>query len=157
MIIPSKKECIEILKQNKTPSNVIGHSKAVCRFAENLATKLEKKGIKINKELVIAGSLLHDIQKIEEDHVVAGAKLINELGFPEVANVARKHGLTYIGEEKHHPITIEEKIVFYADKRVRGNKVVSLKERFDDINSRYNKETKEEFEFSKKVEKELNQ
>ena len=157
MSIPGKEQCLKILKDSKTPSNVIEHSKAVCKVALDLANKLEKKEVKINKDLVIAASLLHDVKKVEKDHILAGARLLNELGFPEVADVIKKHGLANINEEESKPKTIEEKIVFYADKRVRGNKLVSLKERFDGLKVRYKKEIEEELKFTKKIEEELNQ
>ena len=157
MNIPSKEECLKILKDNKTPSNVIEHSKAVCEFALELTNKLGKKGTKINKKLVIAASLLHDIKRVEDNHIIKGVNLLNKLGFPEIAIIIKKHGLSNIHKEEYKPKTIEEKIVFYADKRARGNKIVSLKERFDDLKARYHKGTKEEFEFTKKIEKQLNQ
>ena len=66
--IPSKEECLSILAKNKTPSNVIEHCKAVCRVAEEIAGNLIKKGIRVNKELIIAAALLHDIEKKSEKH-----------------------------------------------------------------------------------------
>ncbi|MBL7055074.1 HD domain-containing protein [Candidatus Woesearchaeota archaeon] len=156
MNIPGEEQCLQMLKDNKTPSNVIEHSKTVCEFALVLANKLEQKGIEINKDMVIAASLLHDIQRVEDNHLIEGANLLNKLGFPEIATIIRKHGLSHINQEEHKPKTIEEKIVFYADKRVKGNQVVSLRERFDDLKIRYNRDDKKEFEFTKKIEEELN-
>jgi len=157
MKIPTEEECLKILKDNKTPSNVIEHSKVVCRLAVEIADKLEKKGMKINRELIIAASLLHDIQRVEDDHIVEGVNLLNRLGFPKIAEIIKKHGLTHLHKEEHKPVTIEEKIVFYADKRIKGSEIVSLKERFEYIEKKYNKEVENEFEFTKKIEEELNQ
>ena len=153
--IPSKLECLSILAKNKTPSNVIEHCKAVCTVAEEIADRLISKGINLNKKLVIAASLLHDIEREKKDHIEEGAKLINSLGFPEVSEVIKKHSLYKIEDPQRQPKTYEEKIVFYADKRVKGSKIVSLEERFADLKKRYNIDLKKEFEFSKKVEKEL--
>jgi|TARA_B100001971_G_C17884585_1_gene379848 putative nucleotidyltransferase with HDIG domain len=153
--IPTKEECIEILTKNKTPSNVIEHSKTVCEVAENIAENLINKSIKVNKELVIASALLHDIKKVEENHVVEGAKLLKSMGFPEVSEVARKHSLYQIEDENIQPKTVEEKIIFYADKRVKGNKIVSLEERFEDIKKRYKRDFSKELELAKKIEDEL--
>lgn len=153
--IPSKEECLKILKKNKTPSNVVEHCKAVCKIAEEITNRLVKNGIKINKKLVIAASLLHDIQRGEKDHVVEGVKVIREIGFPEVAEVIKKHTLYKLESQLNQPKTYEEKIVFYADKRVKENKVVSLEERFKDLKERYGIDLKEEFDFAKKIEKEL--
>ena len=152
--IPTKEECIEILTKNKTPSNVIKHSKTVCKVAENITEKLIKKGFKVNKELVIAAALLHDIERHKDNHVVIGVKLLKSMGFHEVAEVTKKHSLTEI-EKENKPLRIEEKIMFYADKIVKGNKIVSLKERIEDLEKRYNKSFNGELVFGKKIEREL--
>jgi putative nucleotidyltransferase with HDIG domain len=154
--IPTKEECLNILKASKTPSNVIVHSKAVCRFAEKLADKLEKKGIKLNKELVVAASLLHDVKRAEDNHIAEGAKLLKRMGFPKIAEVIKKHSLHRLDDKNVQPRTYEEKILFYADKRVKDNKVVSLKERFEGLEKKYNVDLKKEFEFTKRIEEELN-
>ena len=153
--IPSKEECIAILNKNKTPSNVIGHSKAVCEFAEDLAEKLIKKGVKVNKKLVIASTLLHDIEREKDNHVIAGAKLLKSMGFSGVSEVARKHSLYEIEKEKNRPLSVEEKILFYSDKRLKGNKIVSLNERKKDLEKRYNRDFSRQFEYAKKIEDEL--
>ena len=49
MNVPSGEQCLEILKNNKTPSNVIEHSKAVAKVAEEIADNLIKFGL-INPE-----------------------------------------------------------------------------------------------------------
>src|SRR3989344_6461503 len=138
--IPSKKECLAILKKNKTPSNVVEHCKTVCKVAEYVADKLAKKGLKINKKLVVASALLHDIKRGSDNHIIEGTKLLKSIGFLDISEVVRKHGLYKIENDSVRPKTIEEKIVFYADKRVKGNKVVSLKERIKDLNERYKKD-----------------
>ena len=153
--IPSKSECLAILAKNKTPSNVIGHSEAVCEVAEEIAGNLIKKGIKVNKKLVAAAALLHDVVREKENHVLEGAKLIRKMGFPEVADVISKHSLHGIEDPAKQPHTYEEKIVFYADKRAIGGKVVSMKERFRDLKERYVLDFTKEYEFTKKMEKEL--
>ncbi len=155
MQIPSKEECLAILNKNKTPSNVVEHCKTVCKVAKEIAKKLIKRGIKVNKGLVIAAALLHDIEREKDNHVVVGERLLKNMGFPEVAKVAKKHSLYQIENIEIQPNTIEEKILFYADKRVKGNKIVSLEERFEDLKKRYNIDLTKEFEFTKKIEKEL--
>src|SRR3989338_8121322 len=58
-------------------------------------------------------------------------------------------------QQKKQPKTWEEKIVFYADKRVMGNNIVSLKKRFGALEKRYDVDLSKEFAFTKKIEKEL--
>ena len=153
--IPSRDECLDILTKNKTPSNVIEHCKAVCRLSEEVADNLIADGIKVNKKLVIAAALLHDVERVKDNHVKVGAKLIKSLGFPEVAKVMVRHSMYQIEDSKNIPKTVEEKIVFYADKRALGGKIVSLKERFDDTKKRYNIDFSQEFKFAIKIEEEL--
>ena len=157
MNIPTREECLDILNNNKTPSNVIEHSKAVCAVAEEVADKLIKKGIKVNKKLVIAAALLHDIERVKDNHAVTGANIIKKLGFPEVAEVMIKHTLHQVEKEEKRPKMIEQKIVFYADKRAKGSEIVSLEERYRDLRERYKIDLTGEFELSKKIEEELNQ
>jgi len=156
MTIPTKEECLKILKYNNVPDNIIAHSKAVCDFAMKVVDLLEKGGVKVNRDLVRAGALLHDVKKLSNNHVIEGYEFIKSLGFPEVAIIIKKHGLYNINEESFVPNTWEEKIVFYADKRVRGDKVVSIEERFEYIKKRYKRDdVEEEINFTKNIEKEL--
>jgi len=157
MDIPTREECIKLLKDNDVPINVVAHVKAVCNFTMKIVDLLEKKGIKVNRDLAAAGALLHDIKKLSHgDHVIEGYELVKSLGFPEVAMIIKKHGLYHLEQEEFMPKTWEEKIVFYADKRIKNNKVVSVEERFEYIKERYKKEgVEKEIEFTKKIEKEL--
>ncbi|MBL7055479.1 HDIG domain-containing protein [Candidatus Woesearchaeota archaeon] len=154
MNIPSKEECLKLLVSNETPANVIEHCKAVCKVAEETVDKLISEGFNVNKDLVIAGALLHDIERHKKNHVQVGADLVKSLGFPEVAEVISKHSLYEI-EEKEFLKTVEEKIVFYADKRVKGPEIVSLQERFEDLEKRYKENFDKELAFTKKLEEEL--
>lgn len=155
MNCPSKEECLAILAKNKTPLNVVEHCKAVCGVAEEIARDLIKKGIKLNKKLAIAAALLHDIEREKKEHVTEGANLIKKMGFPEVAEVMRKHSLHDIDNPDQQPKTWEEKIVFYADKRAKGSKIVSMEERFMDLKKRYTLDFTKEYAFAKAIEKEL--
>ena len=155
MEIPTKKECLEILKTNKTPSKVINHSKAVCRVAEKIANKLIKKRIKLNKKLVIAAALLHDIERNKDNHVSRGFRLLNKLGYTNIANIIKKHSLYKLEQKNKQPQTWEEKIVFYADKRSKDDKVVSLEERFTALEKHYKVNLSKELKFTKKIEREL--
>lgn len=157
MNIPTREQCLEILKDNNVPENIVVHLKAVCDFSLKVCDILERKGISVNRDLVAAGALLHDIKKVDsEDHIIEGSFLIKSLGFPQVAEIIKKHGLAHLNEDEFVPKTREEKIVFYSDKRVKNDRIVSVEERFEYIKQRYKKEdVKKEIEFTKKIEKEL--
>jgi len=155
MKIPTKKECLSILNKNKTPSKVIEHSKAVYTVAENITNKLIKKGIKINKNLVIAAALLHDLERGKNNHVVRGFNLLKKVGYLEVAKVMKKHSLFKVTLKNNQPRSWEEKIVFYADKRCKDDNIVSLEERFKALEKHYKVNLSNELKFTRKIEKEL--
>lgn len=154
MRIPTEEECFKILEEHNLPENIIAHSKSVCRVALDVADKLAKTGVKLDRDLVIAGALLHDITRLDEDHAKSGADLLEGLGLKRVAKIVRIHGLWHYGENGYMPETIEEKIVFYADKRVVRDKIVSLEERFKYLKQRYKTEDKL-YHYAKNIEKEL--
>ena len=157
MNIPTKEECLKILRDSNVPDNIIAHTSAVCDFSMKIVDFLESKGINVNRELVCAAALLHDVKKLSKnDHVIEGYEFVKSLGYPEVATVIKKHGLAHIENDEFFPKTVEEKIVFYADKRVQNDKIVSMEERFTYIKKRYNRpEVDKEKEIAKEIEEEL--
>jgi len=157
-MIPDKRRCLEILKDNGTPENIVKHSIAVAKVAEDIVDKLSKKGVKVNKELVIASALLHDIGIGGKDHATRGAKTVKELGFYDVAKVIETHSLNEFGDKKFDPKTIEEKIIFYVDKIVEEDKKVGVENRFKGFKERHGKhpDADNAYEFTKKIERELN-
>ena len=128
-MIPSREKCFELLKEYRVPENIVAHILQVNRVAMFLAKKLKEKGEKINLELVDAASLLHDLDKhmtFNEDsgHGEKAAEILESLGFAEVAPIVRKHITTAV---LRSPLkTLEEKLVYYADMRVKGNKIVTV-------------------------------
>lgn len=80
------------------------------------------------------------IKKYSRDrHVMAAYKFFKEMGEPEIAVIIKKHDyLSPIApNKKDRPNTWEEKILYYADKRILHDKLVSLKERLKDGRKRY--------------------
>lgn len=71
-------------------------------------------------------------------HEEACAKFLDEKGYPALATIVRPHGLRAIDDPKNLQ-TIEQKLLFYADKRVLFDRIVSLDERFEDFKARYGK------------------
>ena len=155
MNIPTREECLLILKNNGTPSNVIQHTQKVAEFAAEIADNLLEKGIKVNRGLVVAGALLHDIEKVKEDHSAKGASILEKKGYPEVAKIIKYHSYYDMEKDNHFELTIEQKIVFYADKRIMHDRKVSIRERYDDLKKRYEFDLSKEKEFAEKIEREL--
>ena len=141
-MIPDVDECYALLNKHGVPPHIIQHSRVVHDVALSLCQMLNRHGEKLDRALVEAGSLLHDIAKMEglhtgESHPRAGGLLLLRLGYSEVAEIVRQHVVLDDGTSPNH-IT-ETALVHYADKRVRHTTVVSLAERFRDLKERYGK------------------
>ncbi len=151
-VIPTEKECYELLEENSVPENVVRHSEAVKDLALELAGRIRASGSDVNLELVVAGALLHDIDKIETleegRHGEVGWRKLRKKGYYGVADIVRKHVLEKIKELAF----IEEKLVYYADKRVIGGRVVPLRERLACIRERYGSKSAEAMQRIKKFE-----
>ena len=90
-------------------------------------------------------------------HEAACAQFLREEGFSALADVVAVHGLQLPMPERK---TTEQKILCYADKRVRGEDFVTVEERFADFRARYTKgnvtpENEQWFAETKKLEAEL--
>jgi len=72
-------------------------------------------------------------------HADAAEKFFRELGFSKTAELIYVHKSRVIAQERERINTLEEKIIYYADKRVKHDETVSLKERFLDGWERYGK------------------
>ena len=94
------------------------------------------RGFKIDFALVEAGALLHDIGRSKTHsvhHAVVGAEIAESAGLPDsVVAIIKRHvggGITAseaeeLGwpEDVYVPITLEEKVVAYADKLIEKGK-----------------------------------
>jgi len=156
MAIPTEQQCLALLRKNGTKENIVAHCRAVRDFAVNLAERLARKGARVDIPLVAAGALLHDVEKLRPNHVKAGHDFVKKAGYPEVAILVKRHGLENLNDPSYRPQSIEEKLVFYADKRVKDTAVTPLRERFDYIRKTYNYPSIEhEFTFAREIEEEF--
>ncbi len=145
---PSIDQCRRYMEDFSMYDNIREHSFMVARVAEILLRGLEQTEIpphKLpNRDLVIAGALLHDIAKtkcIEEKcrHDQEGETICNDLGLPQIAPIVRDHVILskYRNEKYQQGIFNATELVFYADKRVNHHQVVSLDARLDYILTNY--------------------
>ncbi len=140
MRVPSKIECYELICRMEMMDHIVAHSVKVCQVALALADGLAGENMGLNRELIQAGALLHDITKTRsfatrENHAESGGELLAELGFPDVGDIVRQHVKldTYPGGV----LFSEAEIVNYADKRVLHDEVVPLDRRMLYIVERY--------------------
>jgi uncharacterized protein len=164
--LPTRNQCFDIIKKYHVPPNIVKHSLATAKLAVFLAKKLKEKDIAVDVELVERACLLHDVARIcevkesdynnigmtvTEQEKTAWDKLKTEYKaaghedtayellkeqYPVLALTIKKHRYVSLLDENDRPDTWEEKIVYYADKRVMHDKIVTLKERLDEAHQR---------------------
>ncbi len=162
--IPSDREIEEWQRDVRLPQHIINHCKAVRNIAENIADHCERHGMIVRKKAVSAAALLHDLlrfvdfthngnpeknaEQSEDDrtfwaemtahypppHEHAIGIWLREKGYPLIAQIAEAHR----GDKADTlPYSLEQMIVAYADKRLIGETVVSIEDRFRDLSMRY--------------------
>jgi putative nucleotidyltransferase with HDIG domain len=123
--VPDEAECYAILIKRQTPQQVIEHCKAVTVKAQEIAAGLINRGILVDRKLIFAGSLLHDIARVKPHHARIGADWLIAEGYPLVAKVIGEH------EQLPEIVSIDESAVVYlADKLILETQEVALEERF---------------------------
>ena len=137
--IPTRLECEELMAKYSMLPNIVLHSRQVMRVSIAITDNL-KDGLSINRDIVIAAALLHDITKTrslktKERHAASGGALLRELGFGRVAGIVEQH---VILRNLNLEGRLEEvEIVYYADKRVMHDKIVTIEDRVHDLIKRY--------------------
>jgi len=157
--LPTRKECLALLAEYHVPPHIVSHSKAVAKLAVFLAQRLNENSTVIDIELLDRACLLHDLMRVfdfpEPDynlfernlpaeekvkwrrlrtkykassHEDAACDILKEQ-YPALALAIKRHRYMALLDEKEKPDTWEEKLLYYADKRVMHETIVPLKER----------------------------
>ena len=185
--MPSEQEIEQWRKEVALPPHIAKHCDAVTAKAKTLGDELLGRGIIMRPQAIKIAALLHDLLRFVDfkagsshvDHAVtpedeqlwkrltkqyggeghekACAKFLTERGFPELGVMIEQHGLKH-GPHAHS--TIEQKLLYYADKRVMLHTECTLEERFADLAVRYcdgnlSDDQKRWFEEVKLIEKDL--
>ena len=142
-----------MMAQYEMLDNIRHHSLVVARVADVLVDGLEGhtgKNDLPDRRLCISGALLHDIAKTPClnggcDHARAGAEICLKHGYPEIAEIVEQHVIL----KEYDPMRYCRgrfsalEIVYYADKRVRHDTIVSLDKRLEYIIDRYSRNNPE--------------
>lgn len=153
-------EILKLYKRYEVPDNIRKHMLIVSKVAVYLGKKIVKTSAeKVDITGLKSASLIHDIAKILEfkvdiknqkwlklihkykkiGHANALKFILPQTKYLNIVNIASKHEIQSIIAENpvNRPRTLEEKILYYADKRVEGNKIVTLKTRIDNCAKKY--------------------
>ncbi len=138
--VPTIDECYEIIRQHNMRDNIIKHSEQVMNVAMALVANLREPGL-VQASLVQAAALLHDIAKTrtietkEMRHDLIGGQIMREMGYDAIAEIVDSH-VVFEGFRPDGDLEARE-VVFYADKRVMHDRIVSIDDRIDDLVQRY--------------------
>ena len=145
--------------------NIKAHSIVVASVAHVIAVGLKNADLVISIEKVVAGALLHDIGKTSSlgtslDHSEIGRKICVENHLYEIASIVAEH--VRLKDYDLNGNYSEKEIVYYSDKRVNHDGIVSLEDRLAYILERYGKDKEGlcraiqmNFELCKRIEKKL--
>jgi uncharacterized protein len=138
--IPGVDDCLALMEQYHMLPNIKDHSIVVAKVAGIITHGLISAGHSLSLETVIAGALLHDIGKTacldnDDDHAVKGLEICLAHNLATIADIVAEHVIlkNYSSAQGF----TEKEIVYYADKRVNHDQVVSLDERLSYILARY--------------------
>jgi uncharacterized protein len=139
-MIPTVRECFVLMTKYGMLGNIKAHSIVVEKVAALLAKNLVDAGEKLCLDVVTAGALMHDIAKTlclgsSEDHAKKGKKICLENQLDEIADIVAEH-IILAGYDPNRPVS-EKELVYYADKRVNHDRIVSLEERIEYLLTRY--------------------
>ena len=164
--LPTRKECLALLAEYHVPPHIVSHSETVAKLAVFLARRLNEKGAAVDVTLLEGACLLHDLLRVHDfkesdfnrfeqtlpepdkakwqclrakyktsSHEDAGYDILKEQ-YPALALAIKRHRYMAMLDEKEKPDTWEEKLLYYADKRVMHETIVPLKERLTEGHKR---------------------
>jgi len=124
---PSIKEIHELWDDYGTPVNVREHCLAVWDECWRISNYLLDRKVFVSQKALHAAALLHDLCRSSgRVHPQMAATILRERGYMKVAkSIEQHHCIPEIKREIN-----EASILYLADKRVCGNKKVTLEERF---------------------------
>ena len=126
------------------PDYLREHSRIVGAIARTLAEAQAARGAKIDVEMVVLAALLHDIGRSPllrgdpREHNELSALILAGEGLAGCVEPARRHAIYTVLDPATAPRTLEEKLVYVADRR-GGMGVEDLAERAKDTADRHPK------------------
>lgn len=119
-------EIRRLYRKYETPERVIRHMRKVAEVAGQWMTG------ELNRGRVTKACLLHDLCRTVPEHARVTAEVLRKEGYPQIAAlVAVHHDARYTEAEAEEPLT-EAELLFYADKRVQEDRIVTVEARFQE-------------------------
>jgi HD domain len=141
MTVPSRTEAASLLLSLHPPAWHVRHSRAVAEVAAWLAVRITARGTPIDRRLVEAAALLHDVDKVlpatdrarRLPHGEGSAAWVTRNDAGELGEAIAGHPITRLagpdGARWLAEATLEARVVSYADKRA-GRRLGPMSARF---------------------------
>jgi hypothetical protein len=148
MAIPGRTSAAATLLSLDPPTWHRRHSLAVAEIAGWLAGRAAARGLPVERGLVEAAALLHDVDKVLPStdpaahlpHGAGSAAWLARMGWPELGPAAAGHPVTRLADADAERwldgASLEERLVAYADKRA-GQRLEPMAARFASWARRY--------------------
>ncbi len=149
MAVPGRVDAADLLLSLDPPPWHLRHSRAVAEVAGALAARIAARGTPIDRRLVEAAALLHDVDKLVAHgdpvrglaHGAGSAAWLAAHGHQELGPAVACHPVTRLLDPDAADAwlagaTPEERVVAYADKRA-GQRLESIDARFRSWRGRY--------------------
>lgn len=152
MEYPSAANCQKILHLFGADKRIAEHGRAVAEIAMELADILSESGHVLNRSMLEAAALLHDVARSEKNHAQHGSEWLRDLGYPSIAEVVAVH----MDVPEEAIIQMDERAILYlADKLVSGKKRVDINQKFEQALNRYKHDADAIASVRKRMEKAL--
>ncbi len=126
----TEEECEALFEKYHTPEHVIGHCRAVSNTAVTIGRKLNEQGLALDIDLIKGAGLVHDVARVSDKHWEVGAKILENLGYRDEAEIVRVH-MTY---DFHTFEELDETdLVCLGDRLVKEDRYVGLNDRIEYI------------------------
>jgi len=133
--MPSVRECEAIMKTiYSTEERTVRHCAVVADVAGKITDDLNRSGCTLDRDLIQAAALLHDMAKGKPQHANESARRVRELGYPDVACIIESH--MDIGVSAGDGVSAAG-VLYLADKLVKDATLIPLAERFDGALARH--------------------
>lgn len=143
MRLPSAAETRRIRKKHRhrmdyMQGRIDAHVLTVRRIAQVIGKRLKKKGHDIDLKAIDTAALLHDMRKKDgRHHPKLAADELRETGYGELADIVETHDTRTLLKRKLDDLSLEQKLLMYADARGSSGWPLSLEERCDEVRRRY--------------------
>lgn len=142
MTVPGRVDAAALLLSLDPPEWFVAHSRAVAEVAAFLAARIEANGVPVDRAVVEAAALLHDVDKVlpaddparRLSHGHGSAAWLAERGHEELARAVANHPVKRLADGPEHRrwaafASREDRVVAYADKRAM-QRLVPMDTRF---------------------------